>query len=265
MGIIEWLDSAVTDARYGLRQLRKTPALVAAIVLSLAIGVGANTAIFSLVDAALLKPLPVHDPDALRIIEWTNEGFPKAATNINGDVSPLAGGNKLIGSSIGANLYRALAREQNGFQSLLGIADANPAAIAVDSSPAEQVNVQHVSDNFFQAIGVAPVLGRPFREEEDRVGQEPVVIVSYRFWQNRLGGDAGAFQRTVRINSVPARIVGVAPRDFLRPASGPMDRCLRTTGSTSGFPGQPECEWASRGKRSRLVGPPGGARQSRHV
>ena len=71
MGIVDWLDSALQDVRYGLRQLRKTPALVAAVVLSLGIGVGANTAIFSLVDAALLKPLPVKDPDSLRIVEWT--------------------------------------------------------------------------------------------------------------------------------------------------------------------------------------------------
>src|SRR5437899_7958543 len=92
MGIIEWLDSAVQDVRYGLRQLRKTPALVAAVVLSLSIGIGANTAIFSLVDAALLKPLPVKDPDSLRIIEWTNEGFPPGASNHNGEFRPISGG-----------------------------------------------------------------------------------------------------------------------------------------------------------------------------
>src|SRR5216683_5793319 len=84
MGIIEWLDSALNDARFGFRQLRKTPALVLAVVLSLTIGVGANTAIFSLVDAAILRPLPVKDPDALRVVEWTNEGFPEGINNING-------------------------------------------------------------------------------------------------------------------------------------------------------------------------------------
>ena len=76
-GILEWLDSAFRDARFGLRQIRRTPALALAVVLSLAIGIGANTAIFSLVDAALLRPLPVHDPDALRIVVWTNDSFPK--------------------------------------------------------------------------------------------------------------------------------------------------------------------------------------------
>ena len=81
MGIIEWLDSALQDARYGLRQLRKTPALMLAVVLSLTIGVGANTAIFSLVDAAILKPLPVGIRTRCVIVEWTNEGFPPGVTN----------------------------------------------------------------------------------------------------------------------------------------------------------------------------------------
>ena len=76
VGIVDWLESALQDARYGLRQMRRTPALALAVVLSLAIGLGANTAIFSLVDAALLKPLPVKEPDSLVIVEWTNDGFP---------------------------------------------------------------------------------------------------------------------------------------------------------------------------------------------
>jgi len=75
-GIVEWLDSAWQDARFGLRQLRRTPALTLAVVLSLAVGLGANTAIFTLVDAAILRPLPVDRPEALVLLEWTNEGFP---------------------------------------------------------------------------------------------------------------------------------------------------------------------------------------------
>src|SRR5258708_4463292 len=118
VGIVEWLDSALQDARYGLRQLRKTPALVLAVVLSLTIGVGANTAIFSLVDAAILRPLPVRDPDSLRIVEWTNGGFPPGAENHNGVIRPIAG-NRRQGSSIPAYLYRRLAKEQTGFEALV--------------------------------------------------------------------------------------------------------------------------------------------------
>ena len=213
MGIIEWLDSTLQDARYGLRQLRKAPALVVAVVLSLAIGMGANTAIFSLVDAAILKPLPVKDPDSLRIVEWTNQGFPEGVSNINGSFTPLSGG-LVQASSVSANLHRRLAREQRAFEALIGIADPNNVAIAVDASPAEQVSVQYVSSNFFQGLGVLPVIGRPFRDEEDLVGQEPVVIVSHRLWMRRLGGGGDVLERNVRINNVPARIIGVAPPQF---------------------------------------------------
>jgi predicted permease len=220
-GIIEWLDSALRDARHGIRQLRRTPALTSAVVLSLAIGMGANTAIFSLVDAAILRPLPVRDPASLRIIEWTNEGFPPGAENHNGYYRPIGGGRSQ-GTSVPAFLHRRLAREQTSFDALIGIANPDSVAMAVGAAAAEQVSLQYVSSNFFQGLGTLPVLGRPFRDDEDRVGQEPVVIVSHRFWTKSFGSvdqDIGAADRNVRINNVPARIVGVAPPGFfgLRP------------------------------------------------
>jgi predicted permease len=213
MGIVEWLDSALQDARYGLRQLRKTPALVLAVVLSLTIGVGANTAIFSLIDAAILRPLPVKDPDALRIVEWLNQGFPTGVNNINGGFKQLSAG-QCQGTSVSANLYRQLAREQQAFAAWIGMADPDYVAIAASASPAEQVKLQWVSANFFQGLGVSPVIGRPFHDEEDRVGHEPVVIVSHRFWMSRFGNDSPSVDREIRINNVPARIVGVTPPGF---------------------------------------------------
>ena len=213
MRIIEWLESSWQDARFGWRQARRTPALALAVVLSVAVGVGANTAIFSLVDAAILKPLPVADPDALVIIEWTSQGFPDGVNNINGDFNRLAAG-RVQASSIGANLHRKLARDQTAFAALVGVADPNAVAIAIDASPAEQVSLQYVSGRFFQGLGVAPALGRPFGDEDDRVGQDPVVIVSHRLWMRQLGGGGEALDRRIRINNVPARIVGVAPRVF---------------------------------------------------
>src|SRR5260370_27213690 len=141
MGIIEWLDSALRDARHGLRQVRRTPGLALAVVLSLTVGIGANTAIFSLIDAAILKPLPVRDPDSLRIVEWTNQGFPEGVSNINGDFNRLSGG-RVQASSVGASLYRRFAREQTGFDALMGVADPSFIAIAADASPADQVSLQ---------------------------------------------------------------------------------------------------------------------------
>jgi predicted permease len=214
-GIVEWLESALRDARYGVRQLRRTPALALAVVASLAIGIGANTAIFTLIDAAILKPLPVRDPDSLVIVVWTNDGFPPGASNINGDFRQIAGGRRQ-GSSVSASVHRRLAREQRAFDALVGVADPVSVAIAIDGSQAEQVSAQYVSANFFQGLGVQPVLGRPFQADDDRLTQEPVVIVSHRFWTTRFGraGIGQSIDRAVRINNVPARIVGVAPPGF---------------------------------------------------
>jgi len=213
-GIIESLDSALRDLRLGWRQLRRTPGLSAAIVLSLTIGIGANIAIFSLVDAAILRPLPVNDPDSLRLVAWTAGGFPPGADNVNGEFRPIAGG-RYQGAAIPAYVFRRLAREQTAFTAMIGFgAETDTVAIAAEQSPAEQVNVQYVSANFFQSLGVPLALGRPFREDEDRVGGQPVVIVSHRFWVNRLGRRPDAIDRIVRVNTIPAEVIGIAPPDF---------------------------------------------------
>jgi predicted permease len=224
VGILEWLDSALHDARYGARQLRRSPALMLAVVLSLTVGVGANTAIFSLVDAALLKPLPVRNPDQLVILEWTAPGFPPGVGNINGEFRVIAERGtegRRQGSSVGANVYRRFAREQTAFDPLVGVG-AYPEAVAISSEtfPAEQVSAQYVSSNFFEGLGVVPVVGRSFREEEDRLGAEPVIVVSHRLWVSRLGRGLDVLGRTIRINSVPSRVVGVAPPGFFGVRAG---------------------------------------------
>jgi len=211
VGIVAWIESCAQDVRYGWRQMRRAPVLTLAVLLSLTIGIGANTAIFSLLDAAILKPLPVPDAKQLRILEWTNDGYPPGLENINGDTTIAAG--RFRASSVGANVYRRLARQQTAFDALVGFADPVPAALALDSSSAEQVSLQYVSANFFQGLEVA-ILGQPFRDEDDRVGAEPVAIVSNRYWIGRLGGDPSAIGRAIRINNVPTRIVGVAPPQF---------------------------------------------------
>ena len=214
MSLIEWLESILADARYGLRQLRHTPVLFAAVVLSLTIGIGASTAIFSLVDAAILKRLPVADPDRLLILEWVHEDFPPGATNLNGEFQPYDG-KRRRGSSVPASLYRRMAAEQTGFDSLVGVAAyPDPIAIAVGTAPAEQVSIQYVSSNFFAGLGLPTPVGRGFLDHEDRPGQEPAVVVSHRYWMTRLAGDRSALDRPVRVNNVAARIVGVAPAGF---------------------------------------------------
>jgi predicted permease len=213
-GVVEWVESILKDARYGLRQLRKTPLLTAAIVFSLGIGIGANTAIFSIIDAALLKALPVHDPKSLVLLQWTNHGWPEfLCEGHTGDSngSPIG---SMQGSSIAPRIYRQLSRKQRAFASLVGFSDPDRVGVVANGRPAEQAPLQYVSGNFFEGLGVSPRLGRAFLAEEDAVGKTPVIVISYRFWQRELGGRQDVLGQSFRVNSVPAKIIGVAPRDF---------------------------------------------------
>jgi predicted permease len=208
------LESILADMRFGLRQFLKTPTLTLAVVLSLAIGVGANTAVFTLLDAAILKPLPVPEPDRLVVIEWSNaDGFPSFVNGLRGSSRrPPEGG--MVGSSVSAPIHRALARDSSGFAAVLGIADADEVSAVVGAASAEPVDLQFVSANFFQGLNVSVALGRGFLQEEDRVGETPAVVVSYRYWMSRLDGSPSALGRILRVNGVDVRVIGVAPAGF---------------------------------------------------
>lgn len=214
MRFASWLESVLAELRLGIRQLIRTPVITLAVVLSLAIGIGANTAVFTLLDAAILKPLPVPEPDRLRVIEWTNaDGFPGFVKLISGDSSPTPDGG-MRASSVSVPIYRALARDGSGLDALVGISGGNQVSAAVGSAPAEPVELAYVSGNFFTALRIPTVPGRPFLDRDDRTGETPAVVVSHRFWINRLGGTADALGRQFRINDVDVRIVGVAPAGF---------------------------------------------------
>ncbi len=208
------LESIYSDICFGLRQFLKTPTLTLAVVFSLAIGVGANTAVFTLLDAAILKPLPVADPDRLLVIEWSNaDGFPTFVDSLRGSTTRAPEGG-MVGSSISAPMHRALARESSAFEAILGIADADEVSSAVGVSSAEPVDLQYVSSNFFQALNVPVAPGRAFSQEDDRVGQMPAVVVSDRYWRSRLDGSPSAVGRILRVNGIEVRVIGVAPPGF---------------------------------------------------
>jgi predicted permease len=212
--LFEWLESWLADARYACRVLWRTPVLAVAVILSLTLGIGANTAIFGLVDAALIKPLPVRDPRSLVVIRWASEGWPAAlATGHKGSTEGEPSGH-IEATSVAPSMYRRLARAQHAFEALIGFADADAAGIAVQGRLAQRETLQFVSDNFFQALGVSVRLGRPFVPADDRVGQEPVVIVSHRLWERELGGREDAIGQMLKVNGAFARIVGVAPAGF---------------------------------------------------
>jgi predicted permease len=213
-GIVVWLDSMARDVRYALRQLRRSWVVTLAVVASLVIGIGANTAIFTLVDAALLKDIPVKAARSLILIEWTSHGWPEALCNShtgNTDGDPTA---RMQGSSVSPLLYRQLAAEQSAVESLIGFSDSNDVTISVKGRAGEQAGLQYVSANFFQSLGVAPQAGRAIASEDDRVGRPVVVVISHRLWQRMFDGRPDAIGATLRVNGVLATVVGVAPERF---------------------------------------------------
>ncbi|MGD8323544.1 MAG: ABC transporter permease, partial [Gammaproteobacteria bacterium] len=213
--VIPWLASVLRDLRDALRLIRNAPVLSLAVVGSLALGIGSNTAIFNLIDAAILKPLPVQDPASLVLLEWTSDGFPAGVRSLEGGFRQQEE-DRMAGSSVAESFYRQLAAQATGFDALIGMNQPAPAnmTVGVGDRPAETATLHYVSANFFRALGVVPPMGRGFLEEEDRPGAAPVVVVSHRFWMSQLGGDPNVLDQEIQLDSVPARIVGVAPRGF---------------------------------------------------
>jgi predicted permease len=241
-GVYVWLESILQDIRYGLRQFRKAPGLFLAIVASLAIGLGANTAIFSLIDAAVLRPLPVEAPDELVQLEWRNDRRPAGASMNCGSMSgarnaqasdSARGGGRVQLPCVSQALFRSFAERQTGFAGIIGTGNPSEASLSATAGSAEQVRYLHVSWNFFQELGVGLAAGRPFLEEEDRPGAEPVIVLSHRFWSSHLGQDLGAIGRSVRINNESARIVGVAPPGFFGLTPGEWIDVYRPLGNDS--------------------------------
>src|SRR3954467_11331395 len=180
------------DLKYGLRMLARSPGFTLVAVLSLALGIGANTAIFSLVNALVLRPLPVHDPQSLVLVSTTDQRNP-------GNL-PLSHLN-----------FRDL-RAQNAVFTDMAAISFNQMNYA-HGQESEQVPVQVVSANFFSLLGAEPALGRGFRADEETQAT-PVVVVSHGFWERSLGSDPGIVGKTMILNRTPYTIVGVAPKNF---------------------------------------------------
>ena len=189
-----WLDSFLADVRYSLRALGKQPAFVAVAVLSLALAIGANSAIFSFADAALLRPLPITHPAAVF------------------DVSNTTPDNPLEGMSFPD--YRDLREKSRSFSGLAAYRLTTLAAAANPAAPAQIRFASLVSDNFFPVVGVTPAAGRAFLPGEADPSAQPVAMLSYDFWRQNYAGGAVAIGSTLRLNGIVFTIVGVAPASF---------------------------------------------------
>jgi putative ABC transport system permease protein len=189
-----WLGHLSQDLGYGLRILRNNPGFAAITVLTLALGIGANTAMFSVVDSVLLRPLPYHDPGRL-----VTAGEVFAKTRGTGGFSA----GSLLDWREHNRVFEGLAGwARRGFN-LSGPADLP-----------ERVDGMAVSWDFFQILGVAPALGRGFSENDGRPGAPRVAVLSHALWQRRFGGDPGTVGRSVTVDREACTIIGVMPRRF---------------------------------------------------
>jgi putative ABC transport system permease protein len=184
----------LADLRFGTRLLRQAPVFGSIAVLALALGIGANTAIFSTVNALLLRDLPYRDPDRLVMI-WEDASFASFPKN-----TPAPGN------------YTEWKRQNTVFTDIAATRGSR-ANLTADGPP-EQVLGRDVTANFFDVLGTPPVIGRAFTEEEDRTNPY-LVVLSYGLWQRRYAGDPDVVNRTTLMNGVQYKILGVMGRDFV--------------------------------------------------
>lgn len=189
------METLLQDIRFGFRQLMKQPGFAVLAIISMALGIGANTSIFSLVDTALLRPLAVKEPSQLLELygtlqngaEWSLQSYPN---------------------------YKEY-RDRNTVFSGLCVYRVVVSSLTVNNS-SQRVWGYLVSGNYFDVLGVKPILGRSFLPEEDQtLGSHPVAVISYNCWQRRFSGDPAVVGKTVQFNTRPFTIIGVAPKGFI--------------------------------------------------
>lgn len=199
-------ETFVRDARYALRMLRKTPGFTVAAVLTLALGIGANTTVFSVVDALLLEPLPFPHPDRLALLEYHTRSL-------------KAGDNRGVGAT--GEMWFAVHEHTSKVDA--AVVGGTSGVNLVAREGAAFVQDQRVSAGYFHALGIPPAIGREFSADEDRPGGPPVAILSYALWQTDFNGDRGIVGRTIRLKGDQYTVVGVMPANFpitQRSASG---------------------------------------------
>jgi len=205
------------DLRYGARMLIKQKSVTAIAVLSLALGIGANTALFSVVDAVLLKTLPVKEPEQLVLFEW-RAGLSFRYSDWSGTTRvPAEPGTQALSlflHDVFARMRQARAATPESplsdFFAFAPLSELN----AVVGKQAEVINGQAVSGGYYSGLGVQPMLGRAITDEDDRPGAAPVVVLSHQFWQERFAADPAVIGQLLKLNQQSFTIIGVTPPAF---------------------------------------------------
>jgi predicted permease len=207
-----YIETIWQDLRYGMRMLARSPVFTAVAVLSLALGIGANTALFSLVDEVLLKMLPVKKPGELVLFNWLS-GPNRMVRGISGTIitDPATG----LGGS-GSFSYLTFERLRDHSTTLSDVFAFAPLdQVNVDmEGQAEIAGGQFVSGGYYAGLGAQAILGRTISEADDQAGASPVVVITHRYWKRRFGLDPKVIGKTINVNNVPFTIIGVTPPEF---------------------------------------------------
>ncbi|HEV2135216.1 MAG TPA: ABC transporter permease [Terracidiphilus sp.] len=217
---LRWWDALWADLRYGVRMLRRSPGFTAVVVLTLALGIGANTAIFSLVNAVMLRSLPVRDPQQLVMPAWTAHNWPNGpGISSYGDCRPEKTSQDRGGCSFSYPMYQAIATHKDLFESAMAF--AGPASIDVSGNGTASIaHGELVSGSYFGTLGVQPAVGRILEPDDEKPGAAAVAVLDYGYWKQAFGGSPSVVGRTIRLNDVLFTIVGVADAGFTRLTPG---------------------------------------------
>jgi predicted permease len=199
------------DLRFAARQLRRSPSLATIAVVSLALGIGANTAIFTIAKKVLLDSLPVKNPQDLRLLTWVS-GHQQPVPPVWGDVGATEEGG-LRSTAFSYPVLEELRKKTEVFADLIAFKPI-PLTVTVDGNP-ELIDGEMVSGNAFSGLGVEPILGRPLMPADDTApGKGPVAVISEGYWAERFGRSSSALGKTIFVNGVPITVVGVSPARF---------------------------------------------------
>src|SRR6185436_9346880 len=214
---IPFVETFFRDLRYGLRMLRRSPGMTAVAILSLALGIGANTALFSVVDAVLLKSLPVQNPEQLVIFEWKS-GRTFRLSGMSGtsnvDTDPGGRGLSLFRYDVFEQMQKTHAGSTDSpLSDLFAFAPIREITASLGDQP-EVINGQTVSGNYYTGMRVNPSLGRTITVDDDQKNAAPVVMLSYQFWDERFARNPSVIGQQLKLNQQSFTIIGVTPPAF---------------------------------------------------
>jgi predicted permease len=212
-GSLSWFTGWRRDIIYGLRLLAKNPGFAAVAVLTLALCIGGNTAIFSVINTVMFKALPVRDPKHLMLLEWTMRSGPKLHSHSSyGDCDNQRQGANQHGCSLSRPFLDDV-RQRGPFSSLAEFASGGPITVS-GIGGVHRASPQYVSGDYFRALGVGAALGRVIIPTDDKVGAPAVVVLTYGYWRQQFGADPSIVGKTLDLNGAPFAVVGVADAEF---------------------------------------------------